>query len=141
MAADIQVTTLRGEGTRVTINDLPNVCPVCHTSIHPQLVTANLILDGDRSVEGVFRCTPLRTRAQPRAVVSFSGTSDAGHIQFTFNQDTACSPTEFTGTLVGTTLAGTFRRTCPPLTEVTAWTARHVAGRTSIGPSSTSETR
>lgn len=71
------------------------------------------------------------------AVVSFSGTSDAGYIQFTFTSDTSCPPTQFMGTLVGTTLSGAFRQTCQPLTEVTAWTATHVAG-VSVAPSSTS---
>jgi len=60
----------------------------------------------------------------PGGSVPIAGTVSGSQVQFSFTTTSNCPPSQFTGTVSGTTLTGTIRYTCLNVTETTNWTAQ-----------------
>jgi hypothetical protein len=60
----------------------------------------------------------------PGGSAPIAGTVSGSQVQFSFTTTPNCPPATFTGSVSGTTLAGTIRYTCSTVTETTTWTAQ-----------------
>jgi hypothetical protein len=60
MAITLNAQTREGHTSQVIIDDHPNTCPICHASIHPQLIVVYHVHDAvPRRAEIVYRCARL----------------------------------------------------------------------------------
>lgn len=60
MALTLNAQTREGHTSQVIIDDHPNACPICHASIHPQMLAVYHVHDASpRRAEIVYRCARL----------------------------------------------------------------------------------
>jgi len=53
---DITAQNLEGNSSKARLREIPDICPICHRSIHPKNV-GNFLLTPRGLVQAVFRCT------------------------------------------------------------------------------------
>lgn len=56
MKLNAKAQSLDGISANITLNSIPDMCPICHRSIHPKNII-NCILTQRELVQGIFRCT------------------------------------------------------------------------------------
>lgn len=59
MHVDTVVANLAGSGKNASLDQMPDICPRCHRSVHPKLLPA-YFLDGRELCQVTFRCTHLK---------------------------------------------------------------------------------
>ncbi len=56
MKLEATATSLEGANKRISLQSIPDTCPVCHRNIHPKNI-GNLLLSSRGLVQAIFRCT------------------------------------------------------------------------------------
>jgi hypothetical protein len=92
MHIDVNAINLQGGQQKVRLQEVPDVCPICHRNIHPKNM-ANYHLAERKIVQAVYRCTRQKCQEIFIATYGHSG-STGGTPTFTLRQVAPKTPKE-----------------------------------------------